>query len=36
MEPERRAHVTRLLKDIGFRFVTVDLEGYRPGGISLG
>lgn len=35
-EPERRARVSRLLKEIGFRFVTVDLEGYRPGGISLG
>jgi uncharacterized protein len=35
LEPDRRARVGRSLKQIGFRFVTVDLEGYRPGGISL-
>lgn len=35
MEPERRTRVSRHLKTLGFRFVTVDLEGYRPGGISL-
>jgi uncharacterized protein len=36
IEPELRGRVSRLLKEIGFRFVVVDLEGYRPGGISLG
>ncbi|HMK23030.1 MAG TPA: hypothetical protein VK466_11905, partial [Terriglobales bacterium] len=36
MEPERCMRVSRYLKALGFRFVTVDLEGYRPGGISLG
>jgi uncharacterized protein len=35
MDPDRRARVSRELKELGFRFVTVDLEGYRPGGISL-
>jgi uncharacterized protein len=35
MDPDRRARVSRVLKELGFRFVTVDLEGYRPGGISL-
>ena len=36
MEPDRRGRVSRSLKALGFRFVTLDLEGYRPGGISLG
>jgi uncharacterized protein len=31
----RRERVSRALKELGYRFVTVDLEGYRPGGISL-
>ncbi len=35
-EPVRRARVSHCLKELGFRFVTVDLEGYRPGGISVG
>lgn len=35
-EPDCRQRVSRRLKQVGFRFVTVDLEGYRPGGISLG
>jgi uncharacterized protein len=28
----RRERVSRRLKELGYRFVTVDLEGYRPGG----
>ena len=32
LEPARRDRITRGLKALGFRFVTVDLEGYRPGG----
>lgn len=36
IEPARSAGVSRRLKELGFRFVTIDLEGYRPGGISLG
>jgi len=36
METERRTRVGTRLKELGFRFVTVDLEGYRPGGVSLG
>jgi uncharacterized protein len=30
----RRERVSRALKELGYRFVTVDLEGYRPGGVS--
>lgn len=32
LEPVRRDRITRGLKALGFQFVTVDLEGYRPGG----
>lgn len=32
LDPVRRAPITRSLKALGFQFVTVDLEGYRPGG----
>ena len=35
-EPERRGRLSARLRAIGFRFVCVDLEGYRPGGVSLG
>lgn len=35
METERRTRVSTRLKALGFRFVTIDLEGYRPGGVSL-
>lgn len=35
METGRRARVSASLKMLGFKFVTVDLEGYRPGGVSL-
>lgn len=31
-----RERISRQLREFGFRFVCVDLEGYRPGGISLG
>jgi pyridinium-3,5-biscarboxylic acid mononucleotide sulfurtransferase len=31
----RRERVSRALKALGYRFVTVDLEGYRPGGVTL-
>lgn len=31
----RRERVSRALKQLGYRFVTVDLEGYRPGGLPL-
>jgi uncharacterized protein len=33
-EPERRGQISTRLREIGFRFVCVDLQGYRPGGIS--
>ncbi len=36
MEADRRARISQRLKALGFRFVAIDLEGYRPGGISLG
>lgn len=35
-QPDVRAHISARLRQAGFRFVCVDLEGYRPGGISLG
>jgi uncharacterized protein len=30
----RRMKVSQALKQLGYRFVTVDLEGYRPGGVT--
>lgn len=36
MDPERRRRISAGLKALGFRFLTMDLEGYRPGGVSLG
>jgi pyridinium-3,5-biscarboxylic acid mononucleotide sulfurtransferase len=30
----RRKKVSQALKQLGYRFVTVDLEGYRPGGVT--
>jgi uncharacterized protein len=35
MESDRRAEVSARLRALGFKFVTVDLEGYRPGGVTL-
>ena len=35
-QPHLRARISARLRKAGFRFVCVDLEGYRPGGISLG
>jgi uncharacterized protein len=35
-QPDLRAHISARLRKAGFRFVCVDLEGYRPGGTSLG
>lgn len=35
IEGTRKTRISRRLKDIGFRYVTLDLEGYRPGGVSL-
>lgn len=32
LEPARRHRITQGLKTLGFQFVTIDLEGYRPGG----
>jgi uncharacterized protein len=34
-QPDLRAHISARLRKVGFRFVCVDLEGYRPGGTSL-
>jgi len=34
-DSELRARISGELKQLGFRFVAVDLEGYRPGGVSL-
>ncbi len=35
MESNRCAEISARLKALGFKFVTVDLEGYRPGGVTL-
>ena len=35
LDAERRTRVSAGLKELGFRFVTLDLDGYRPGGVSL-
>jgi pyridinium-3,5-biscarboxylic acid mononucleotide sulfurtransferase len=35
-QPDLRAHISARLRKAGFRFVCVDLEGYRSGGVSLG
>jgi len=35
-QPDLRARISARLRKAGFRFVCVDLEGYRPGGVSLG
>lgn len=35
MEPDRCARISGMVRELGFRFVTVDLEGYRPGGVTL-
>ncbi len=34
-EEGRGVRISRQLKELGFRFVTIDLEGYRPGGVSI-
>ncbi|MFO0706826.1 MAG: ATP-dependent sacrificial sulfur transferase LarE [Nitrospira sp.] len=36
LEGGRSERVSRQITALGFRFVTVDLDGYRPGGVSLG
>ncbi len=35
MESDRCVEISARLKALGFKFVTVDLEGYRPGGVAL-
>jgi uncharacterized protein len=35
-QPDLRARLSARLRAIGFRFVCVDLEGYRPGGTARG
>lgn len=35
LEGERGTMISRRVKELGFRFVTIDLEGYRPGGVSI-
>ncbi len=36
LETGRRERIARRLRTLGFRFVTLDLEGYRPGGRARG
>ncbi len=35
LEAGRRERLVETLKEVGYRFVTLDLEGYRQGGVSL-
>jgi len=35
LDGERGTRISRRVKELGFRFVTIDLEGYRPGGVSI-
>lgn len=35
LEGGRGTMISRRVKELGFRFVTIDLEGYRPGGVSI-
>jgi len=35
LQGELRRDVARALRSVGYRFVTVDLDGYRPGGAGL-
>lgn len=35
LSQERRLRISKALKKLGFRYVTLDLEGYRRGGVSL-
>jgi len=35
LETGRRERVVGALKSVGYRFITLDLEGYRQGGVSL-
>jgi uncharacterized protein len=35
LDGERGTRISRRMKALGFRFVTIDLEGYRPGGVSI-
>ena len=34
-EGDRGSRISRQLRELGFRFVAIDLEGYRPGGVSI-
>ncbi|SPF50513.1 conserved hypothetical protein [Syntrophobacter sp. SbD1] len=34
LESETRRHVVTFLKNLGFKFVTIDLEGYRMGSLN--
>jgi len=35
LESETRRHVVSFIKNLGFRFVTLDLEGYRTGSLNI-
>ena len=35
LEPAHCEKITAKLKELGYKFVTVDLEGYRPGGVTI-
>ena len=35
MTPEMAAEFTRVFKSLGFKFVTLDLEGFRSGSMNV-
>ncbi len=36
LEPQRRAEVVRALRNLGYHYVTIDLEGFRSGSMNQG
>jgi uncharacterized protein len=34
LEPRRAARVCRGIKELGFKYVTIDLEGFRSGSMN--
>jgi PP-loop superfamily ATP-utilizing enzyme len=35
IEPALRKRLIRQLKSLGYNYITLDLEGYRPGSLNL-
>jgi len=36
LEPETAAAIVRALKDVGYKYVSLDLQGYRMGSLNEG